>query len=130
VPGHDFWHSAAPCPAIHGRRCKPGYVNTLLLGENDMKLSRLNVNVFFSCVNTVCQKLDDPEARSDLLEKARSDTPIIEGLIQRVALLHAMKNHGKSHPEAILMAHRDLVVFLALREMERREQASRMRRRS
>ena len=87
-----------------------------------MNISHLSTDTFFSCVSTVYQKLDDPEERGKLLSEARSDTPIIEGLTRQIAMLHALEGHGESRPEAITMAHRDLVIFLSLREMSRREQ--------
>lgn len=90
-----------------------------------MNLSDLNIDVFFSCVAEVHRQPSDPDEQPRLLDAAREDTPIINGILREFMAMVALDRHRK-HRKAIAIAQRDLVIFLALRAMERRGRAKEM----
>ena len=91
-----------------------------------MTVSQMSTDVFFSCLRKVLHQLSEPEGYERLLDEARQDTPIIEGICSQIAMILHVRKEDSS--KVLELAHRDLEVFLALREMERREHASQARR--
>lgn len=83
-----------------------------------MNLSDLNVDVFLKYVRQVNEQMVHHDSMEKMLDSARDDLPIVEGLLrQYMLMLHA---HSESGDDRVLaMAQRDLVVFLALWLMER-----------
>jgi hypothetical protein len=68
----------------------------------------------------IARKLHDPVLAGELLSEARQDTPIVADILHHIAVAAASGPHrGKSGDLAIM--RRDLLLFLALRELEREE---------
>lgn len=91
-----------------------------------MNLTEMNTDVFFSCLAKVHSQLEEPGGYNKLMNEARQDTPIIEGLLRQLAMVLQIEQGSQSTVRAL--AHRDVELFLALREMERRGRTSRVSR--
>ena len=73
-------------------------------------------------------RLKDPVMASALPDEARQDTPIITGILQHLAILAASGPHRGKNGELAVM-RRDLLVFLALRDLQiEKVSAARVRR--
>jgi hypothetical protein len=92
-----------------------------------MDLRKLTLENLMSHMKDIEQKLDDSSQAETLLNAARSDLPIVDDLLDAMAMLI---ERGKSPPGSIGMerAKRDLLVILAIREIEQEEQGGSSRR--
>jgi hypothetical protein len=82
-----------------------------------MDIHSIQLEDFMQCVVKVNKRLENMDTCHSLLEEARQDTPIIAGILEQMKQLEAhpdseMKRRGH------LAAHRDMTVFLALRELQ------------
>jgi len=83
-----------------------------------MKISKLRLKKFMSHRIAVRTKLDDEESTMQLLDEARSDTPIIREILLALALLSQLEEKDPEVRQARQVAQHDLTLFLALREIE------------
>lgn len=83
-----------------------------------VNVSPLDFDSFLRSVKAINAKLADEKAHDALLAEARADSPCIAGVLQELSLLHEMPPSAEVQ-KGITLAHRDLVVLLALRAVEK-----------
>jgi len=85
-----------------------------------MRIADLKLDKFMAAVKGIDAALSDPEHCDQFLGTASSDTPIIEGLLEQIAVFEAFSD-SKQKKACLAAAHRDLVILLAFRHIERME---------
>lgn len=85
-----------------------------------MRIACLTIDEFMAAIKSVNAALSDPERYDQLLGTASSDTPIIEELLEQIALIEAFPD-SKQKEVGLTAAHRDLTILLALRHIEKTE---------
>ena len=85
-----------------------------------MNVSDLNLEGLLEHVSRVQARLSRSSTLRSLLDRARADTPIIDELLDQIALM--LKDKSLRHRKKVIgLAERDLLVLLALRELEREQ---------
>lgn len=85
-----------------------------------MQLSDIDTDRFFSALMKVGRLLSNKAMAKELLDGAREDTPVINGILREAAML-AVSDENGSNRLAMLVAEQHLAVMLALRELERQQ---------
>ena len=85
-----------------------------------MKMVSLNLDAFMASVKSVNAAISDQERYTEFLNEASSDTPIIAVPLEQLAVLESLPER-KQKKTGLVAAHRDLVVLLALRHLEKAE---------
>ena len=88
-----------------------------------MRVANLKLDEFMVAVKDINAALSDQNRYEEFLNEASSDTPIIAGLLEQLAILEVFPDSTKKRVGRAA-AHRDLVVLLALRHLEKAEDAT------
>ena len=88
-----------------------------------MRMASLTLDEFMVAVKGVNATLSSEEHYAALLNEASSDTPVIDELLEQLAILEAFPE-SKQKSIGLTAAHRDLVILLALRHVEKAESAA------
>jgi hypothetical protein len=76
-----------------------------------------------TCMERAARQLRDPVTAGKLLDQARKDTPLVADILHLIAVTTASGPHRGRNRELEPM-RRDLLLFLALRELEQEELAA------
>ncbi len=82
-----------------------------------MNLRELELDTFMDAIVRVHEQMADDDAFQDLLDSASKDIPIIAELLAEMNKLYQQED-GPQKEKGVATAQRDLMVLLALREIE------------
>lgn len=85
-----------------------------------MKITKLNFEEFMASVERVYLILSNDNSFVEFLDKARMDMPMIDELLEQVVRLKSVSK-SRRNKNAITIAIRDLVVMLALYQLEKKK---------
>lgn len=90
------------------------------LGEIAMNVSDLNLEVLFETMRRVRAQMSTLSVQRALLNRARADTPIVDDILDQIELM-AHEESPSQRSRGLECALRDMLIFLALREIEREQ---------